>query len=87
MVDRRLSAGGCAPNPTRRAIAGRWESNGLDPDQTVKPEYAGDAHVQSDHFQAFVERAPDWVAQKPKIINVQDIPQDGWGETGEVVPR
>lgn len=48
---------------------------------------AGEAHVQSDHFKKFVEEAPDWVNNAPKIINVQDVPQDGWGEMGEVQPR
>ena len=32
---------------------------------------------------AFVES----VSRKPKIINVQDVPQDGWGEMGEIAPR
>ena len=48
---------------------------------------AAEAHVQSDHFQKFVSEAPDYVATTPKIINVQDVPQDGWGEMGEVQPR
>jgi quinol monooxygenase YgiN len=43
--------------------------------------------VQSDHFKKFVEEAPDYVATPPKIINVQNVPQDGWGEMGEVQPR
>ncbi len=48
---------------------------------------AGEAHVQSDHFQKFTAQAPDWVSQKPKIINVQNVRQDGWGEMGEIEPR
>jgi quinol monooxygenase YgiN len=48
---------------------------------------AGEAHVQSDHFKKFVEQAPEYVATAPKIINVQDVPQDGWGEMGEIQPR
>jgi quinol monooxygenase YgiN len=48
---------------------------------------AAEAHVQSDHFRAFVAEAPDYVATTPKIINVQDVPQDGWGEMGEIQPR
>jgi quinol monooxygenase YgiN len=47
----------------------------------------GEAHVQSDHFKKFVDEAPEYVSQKPKIINVQNVPQDGWGEMGEIVPR
>ena len=48
---------------------------------------AGEAHVQSDHFKKFVEQAPEWVATTPKIINVQGVDQDGWGEMGEIQPR
>ena len=48
---------------------------------------AAEAHVNSDHFQKFVAEAPDYVNEAPKIINVQDVPQDGWGEMGEVQPR
>ena len=47
----------------------------------------GEPHVQSDHFKKFVDQAPDWVAQKPKIINVQNVDQNGWGEMGEIAPR
>lgn len=47
----------------------------------------GEAHVNSDHFAKFLEEAPDYVNQKPKIINVEGIDQDGWGEMGEVTPR
>jgi len=46
-----------------------------------------EAHVQSDHFKKFTEQAPEWVATTPKIINVQNVPQNGWGEMGEVKPR
>jgi quinol monooxygenase YgiN len=48
---------------------------------------AGEAHVQSDHFKKFVEQAPEYVATTPKIINVQNVAQDGWGEMGEIQPR
>ena len=47
----------------------------------------GEAHVNSDHFQKFVSQAPDWVAETPKIVSVQNVPQEGWGEMGEVAPR
>lgn len=47
---------------------------------------AGD-HVNSDHFQKFVGEAPDWVAETPKIVSIQGVEQDGWGEMGEVKPR
>jgi quinol monooxygenase YgiN len=48
---------------------------------------AGEAHVNSDHFKKFVSEAPEYVRDTPKIINVQNVPQDGWGEMGEVQPR
>lgn len=48
---------------------------------------AAEAHVNSDHFQKVVAEAPDWVSEPPKIINVQNVPQDGWGEMGEIKPR
>jgi quinol monooxygenase YgiN len=48
---------------------------------------AGEAHVNSDHFKKFVDEAPDYVAETPKIISVQGVDQDGWGEMGEVKPR
>lgn len=48
---------------------------------------AGEAHVESDHFQKFVAVAPDYLATTPKIINVQNVAQDGWGEMGEIQPR
>lgn len=47
----------------------------------------GEAHVNTDHFTTFVEQAPDWVASAPKIINVQNVSPDGWGEMGEIQPR
>ena len=47
----------------------------------------GEAHVSSEHFQNFTAKAPDYVADTPKIINVQNVPQDGWGEMGEIQPR
>src|SRR4051794_4551352 len=48
---------------------------------------AAEDHVNSDHFKKFVAEAPEYVATTPKIINVQDVPQNGWGEMGEAQPR
>ena len=47
---------------------------------------AGGAHVNSDHFKAAMSWMPDVVARKPDIVNVE-VPQDGWGEMGEITPR
>jgi quinol monooxygenase YgiN len=48
---------------------------------------SAEAHVTSDHFKKFVDIAPDYVTTTPRIISVQDVPGDGWGEMGEVKPR
>ncbi len=47
---------------------------------------AGGAHVNSDHFKAAISWMPDVVAYTPEIVNVE-VPQDGWGQMGEVTPR
>lgn len=47
---------------------------------------AGGEHVNSEHFKAAMSWMPDVVAAKPDIVNVE-VPQDGWGEMGEVTPR
>ncbi|MGI8693666.1 MAG: putative quinol monooxygenase [Geodermatophilaceae bacterium] len=47
---------------------------------------AGGAHVNSDHFKTAMSWMPDVVARKPDIVNVE-VPQDGWGEMGEIAPR
>ncbi len=47
---------------------------------------AGAAHVGSEHFAAAMAWMPDVVARTPEIVNVE-VPQDGWGEMGEITPR
>jgi quinol monooxygenase YgiN len=47
---------------------------------------AGGEHVRSEHFQKAVGWMPDYVTATPSIVNVE-VPQDGWGEMGEVKPR
>ncbi len=46
---------------------------------------AGGVHVNSDHFRTAISWMPDVVAQTPEIVNVE-VPQDGWGQMGEVSP-
>jgi quinol monooxygenase YgiN len=46
---------------------------------------AGEAHVNSDHFKTAMAWMPEVIARKPEIINVH-VPQDGWGEMGELTP-
>ncbi|MGI9003674.1 MAG: putative quinol monooxygenase [Pseudonocardia sp.] len=78
-----------------RAEAGNvffeWSRSVDNPHQFVLVEgfesaEAGAAHVATDHFKAAMEWMPDVVAEKPQIIHA-DIPQDGWGEMGEITPR
>ncbi len=47
---------------------------------------AGGEHVNSEHFKAAMSWMPDVVATQPHIVNVE-VPQDGWGEMGEITPR
>ena len=48
---------------------------------------AGGAHVQTQAFKDFVERAPDVVAAQPQIIYVDAPELAGWGPMGEIRPR
>ncbi len=45
----------------------------------------GEAHVNSDHFKTAISWMPEVIATKPEIVSVQ-VPQDGWGEMGELTP-
>jgi len=68
-----------------------WSRSLADPNEYVLVEAfqddAAEAHVSSEHFKTFVEKAPDWVSATPKIINVQGVSGDGWSEMAEVQPR
>ena len=68
-----------------------WSRSIDDPNEYVLVEAfqddAAEAHVNSDHFKAFVDQAPDWVTDTPKIINVQGVPGDDWSRMSEVQPR
>jgi quinol monooxygenase YgiN len=48
---------------------------------------AGAAHVGTQAFRNFVERAPDLVAAQPQIIYVDAPGVSGWGPMGEIQPR
>jgi quinol monooxygenase YgiN len=48
---------------------------------------AGAAHVRTQAFKDFVERAPDLVAAQPQIIYVDAPDLAGWGPMGEIRPR
>jgi quinol monooxygenase YgiN len=46
---------------------------------------AGAAHVRSEHFRTAVGWMGDLVVTTPEIVHVE-VPQDSWGEMGEVQP-
>jgi quinol monooxygenase YgiN len=48
---------------------------------------AGVAHVNSPHFKAIGTWAPDVVASKPDIVNVEVPGLDGWAQMAEISPR
>ena len=48
---------------------------------------AAGAHVKTEHFAMFIERAPDLVEAQPQIININAPQATGWGPMGEIVPR
>jgi quinol monooxygenase YgiN len=48
---------------------------------------AGSAHVGTQAFKYFVEKAPDLVAAQPQIIYVDAPGVSGWGPMGEIQPR
>ena len=67
-----------------------WSRSVENPNQFVLVEAFGDdaaaAHVNSDHFKAFIAWAPDVVADTPQIINVK-IPGNDWSQMAEITPR
>lgn len=68
-----------------------WSRSVQDPHQFVLLEsfessQAGAAHVNSEHFKTAMAWMPDLIAKTPEIINVE-VPQDGWGQMGELTPR
>ena len=48
---------------------------------------AGAAHVRTQAFRDFVEKAPDLVAAQPQTIYVDAPGVSGWGPMGEIQPR
>ncbi|UNO44316.1 putative quinol monooxygenase [Streptomyces sp. MST-110588] len=47
---------------------------------------AGEAHVNSEHFQTAMAWMPDVIADTPKIINTE-VPDTDWGPMAELSPR
>jgi len=67
-----------------------WSRSVDDPNEFVLLEAfasaeAGEAHVQTEHFRTAIAWMPDVVSATPSIVNVE-VPQDGWGQMGEVSP-
>lgn len=65
-----------------------WSRNIEDPDEYVlveafRDEEAGGAHVRSDHFRAAQQTLPPYLAETPRVVNV-DLPQNDWSELGEM---
>jgi quinol monooxygenase YgiN len=59
-----------------------WSRSVDDPNEYVLVEAfrdgdAGGAHVQSDHFREAQRTMPPYLAETPRIVNM-DIPQDDW---------
>jgi quinol monooxygenase YgiN len=48
---------------------------------------AGSAHMATSHVKAFMDRAPDLVAEQPHIVYVDSPDITGWGPMGEIQPR
>ena len=69
-----------------------WSRSLEEPDTFVCVEgfrdaAAGAAHVGTEAFKRFVDRAPDLVARQPQIIYVDAPEVSGWGPMGEIQPR
>ena len=65
-----------------------WSRSLEEPDVYVLVEAfrdgdAGAAHVQSEHFKAAQQTLPAYLVETPKIVSVE-VPQQGWGELGEM---
>jgi len=66
-----------------------WSRSLDDPTEYVLVEAfrdpaAGGAHVATDHFAAACRDLPQYLVRTPQIINVPDVPGDGWNLLGEL---
>ena len=65
-----------------------WSRSLDDPQEYVLVEAfrdggAGSAHVSSDHFKQAQEKLPSYLAETPRIVNVE-VPGTDWSELGEL---
>jgi quinol monooxygenase YgiN len=81
-----------AVNAEEGSLFFEWSKSVEEPDTWVciegfRDADAGGAHVGTQAFKDFVEKAPDLVSAQPQIIYV-DAPQvPGFGPMGEIQPR
>src|SRR4051794_19028763 len=66
-----------------------WSRSLDDPTEYVlveafRDQKAGGAHVSSEHFAAALRELPQYLVRTPQIINVPDVPGDGWSLLGEL---
>jgi quinol monooxygenase YgiN len=81
-----------AVNAEEGCLFFEWSRSLDEPDTFVcvegfRDSDAGAAHVRTQAFEHFVERAPDLVAAQPQIIYVDAPDVSGWGPMGEIQPR
>ena len=81
-----------AVNAEEGSLFFEWSRSLDDPDTFVSVEGfrdadAGAAHVRTQHFKDFVERAPDIVSAQPQMIYVDSPALTGWRPMDQVRPR
>ncbi len=81
-----------AVNSEEGSLFFEWSRSVEEPDTWVciegfRDADAGAAHVGTDAFRRFVDRAPDLVSAQPQIIYVDAPDVSGWGPMGEIQPR
>jgi quinol monooxygenase YgiN len=81
-----------AVNSEEGSLFFEWSRSVEEPDTWVciegfRDAAAGGAHVQTQAFKDFVEKAPDIVSAQPQIIYVDAPDVPGFGPMGEIQPR
>ena len=81
-----------AVNAEEGSLFFEWSRSVEEPDTWVcvegfRDSAAGGAHVGTQAFKDFVERAPDLVSAQPQIMYVEAPELAGWGPMGEISPR
>ena len=81
-----------AVNAEEGSLFFEWSKSVEEPDTWVciegfRDADAGGAHVGTQAFKDFVEKAPDLVSAQPQIIYVDAPDVPGFGPMGEIQPR